>query len=330
MTQLGRYVDFTGIITTKEPLTYSYLNSPRTGTFLKLPLWDGKYVIPAKKIRGTLRGTGWRMIIERSKAELDRVFTINEHYFNASGGIKQGGASNYAILRHRHKFQAHPFVGPWGCMEPMSSEGKFQVSAAMPQTSFEPIVILGQRGDLFQSGRVGIEYTDKDEFWAYWEGLAADRTERVARAAKKVGNKNGNKNVAPKDDVSDETGEDGSDDDKPKKNTPNMPHRREAIPAGITFDHLMSLAMATDLDLGMLLATFAYFSENAQIGARCGMNCGVVDMHYEIMSDGNKIGEFHIDGRKRQIDMSPELEEYVAAFWEAFPGLDFGVPDTTT
>jgi hypothetical protein len=208
----------------------------------------------------------------------------------------------------------------------MSSEGKFQVPTAVPQTPFEPIVINGQRGDLFQSGRVGLEYTDRDQFWAYFEGLAADKTERVGRAAKKAAAKN--KNSGNHESV-DDNGENGEDDDKPRKNTANMPHSRQAIPAGITFDHPMSLSMATDLDLGMLLATFAYFSEDAQIGARCGMNCGIVNMSYEVITNGERLGQFHIDGRKRQIEMSPTLEEYVGAFWEAFPTLDFSVPDIT-
>ena len=311
-------VDFDGSVITRTELAYSYANSRTDGSTLYLPSYNGCLGIPGRLFRGRIRHLNFMAITHRlGKGNL----SLADWRFNLLGGVLQEGGRAYNVLLHRHKFEKHPFVGLWGCMEPVAYWGKVQIEIALASNDIKPIIMAGQRTDPVQKGEVKREdVSDPSEFDAYVAALSVDRTEREERQKREAqraveARKNGRKAAA------------GEEPEPPRKITNNMPFARQMIPRGISFEHHMSLTRdTTEVQLGQFLIALEEFAEDPYIGAHTGVNGGIVDLQYRVRIDKKEVGEIKVDGRERTIDMNPELKKYSELFWNRFSKMDFSIP----
>ena len=101
----------------------------------------------------------------------------------------------------------------------------------------------------------------------------------------------------------------------------NMPFQREIIPLGEKFNTFFDINRATEIQVGMFVATLREFAKRPVFGAQAGMNLGLVDL--SLQANGHQIS---IDGRKREFTASEQLLELEQQFLTAFPSLDLSIP----
>jgi CRISPR/Cas system CSM-associated protein Csm3 (group 7 of RAMP superfamily) len=298
-------VDFIGTITTVTPFCFSTASTPKSGSTLMLPKnHKGLVDIPTGTIKGSLRHRGWQAVHRKVAQQRNIRFTQEEHYFNVLGGVKQGNPSDFQLLRDRPRYEDHPFVGLWGCMQPVNLRGKIQVEAAEALQPFTCEQISRVRSDPIQRGELRPSDFPPGEFEAYLELLSGNREKRKARDDK----------TAPAN-------------GEPRAMSANLPFAFEAVPAGIPFSHHIILdRQSTESQLGLLLASFEEFSDSALLGAQRQQNCGLVNMEYEVLIDRQAVGTMEIMGRSGTFKLSNSLRQYLNAFWNAFPQMDFGIP----
>jgi hypothetical protein len=308
-------IDFAGSITTVTEVTYSYADSRKEGSCILLPCMNGLPPIPARLLRGALRHLNFRPIIRRLK-EQDLRLTLEDWRFNLNGGIRQEGNFVYNVLLDRHKFENHAFVGLWGCMDPIAYTGKAQIEIGVATKNYTPIIVAGQRTDAVQRGEVTPDdVSDPDSFASYIASLDVNRQDRKDKATRIAARKKGE---SPTDDGAEE---------KPRVITANLPHSRECIPRGVTFDHHMSLKRDTSpLQLGQFLIALEEFAADPIIGAQSGINAGLVNMHYVVSIDHKPFGEITIDGRSASFELTGDLNTYIKLFWDTFAEMDFSIP----
>jgi hypothetical protein len=268
---------------------------------LVLPRIQHQPYIPASSMRGRLRHTAVGMVVRRRTEHQMPNFRMAELNWLAIGGVKQGKAESddnpTADIVTQRPICARHLWSLWGFAEPIFVESKLQIENALPAGPVDVAVINGQRTDLIQRGEFGPDQVaDPESFDEYMAFIATHKTNRRKAA----------------------NGEEAAESTSVMA---NMPFSREIVPPGTKFATVFEINRATDLQLGLFVATLREFAQHPVFGAQAGMNLGLVDMTMRAGAD-----EIVVGGRQRSFEASPRLLELEDGFWDAFPTLDFTMP----
>ncbi len=296
---------------------------------MELPLLCGQPYIPGSSQRGRLRHTATRMVVEKRVAHGLPKLTLADVNWLAVGGVRQkvddAEKPTADVMKQRPIFAKHIWA-LFGFSEPVFMASAMQIENAMPTRHIgvaDLDVIHGQRLDMIQRGEYEPDaFADPQSFDDWLEkaterkGKAIDRDARAKKNAKNRRNKNDENG-----DYS-ETDQTVQDDEEPTIGVPaNMPFSRQIVPPNSEFTSYIDIRNATELQLGLFVATMRAFSNEPVFGAQVGRNLGLINLS---LTAGEHT--ITIDGRQRSFTVSEGLHELEKRFWDAFPTIDFSAP----
>ena len=293
--------DFTGQITTLEPLTVS-LKGVSTAKQHKMPR-NGQELayFPASSIRGALRSASHKMINELVKKQGDS-FSIADHFMLSQGYVvnqvdadklkKEAGATTTPVDAGEQIRQVNPFIsifGRWGLAGKLMTSNALSKSANDVQ-NFEQ----GARGIMFERSPELLDDLSENDVDRYFkimenESLAAKDVAELKKQQMELKKELKHADGDTKDlifgklnaldqQIKDRKLEKGEAVDSIRRPLESI----EAITANAQLTHRMSIKGGTTLELGLLIASLAAFARNPQLGGNAKHNYGKVNCHWDV------------------------------------------------
>ncbi|EDX3117115.1 CRISPR-associated protein Csf2 [Salmonella enterica subsp. enterica serovar Carswell] len=341
-----RTINFTGKITTLEPLTVIQ-KSAVTSSGHRLPRNGGPSAdpyFPATSIRGVIRRLAHQVVVERVTAENDGVipFDLADHFMLAQGIDIADRADTVHLgeINAGAKIRAcNPLLSLFGRWK---LAGKVGIGNALPTDKSQwTILDGGARTVMFERDDSLIELLEPDQVARLERILTeqADASIDVQSFKREQSVIKEQLKTAEKEDVKELRGRLHELDEKIKarkkeKSEAHESIRRpldpyEAFIPGAELSHRMVIKDATDVEAGLFVEALIRFASNPRLGSHRAYNCGLVAAEWQLSTwkPGElkpvSIGEVSITPHGVKIS-GDEIENMVKSFKES-KELDFSV-----
>lgn len=267
-----------------------------------------RLMFPASGIRGGLRRACRDVVRECviNKTGNDKPFDLDTHFLLSLGGIKGAGEEDKAsVTRIAELRTQNPLINLFGAGDAGTAgfvSGRLGVGNAICEEPLEPVVFSGARSDDiyrdpdqadFLSNADLIRLTDMASGNRELSRLKAEATKlrRSFYEARESGNAESVQTISDQMDALD-TKMASIREESGSKNSVGMPLAGwKAIPQGAVMGQRMVMRRATDVDLGLFLATLNRFGLEPLLGAHYANGNGLVSgawTVYEVTTAGKK------------------------------------------
>ncbi|MDZ0185194.1 RAMP superfamily CRISPR-associated protein [Klebsiella quasipneumoniae] len=294
-----RTLNFTGSISTLEPLTVTLKNAvttsghrlPRNGGFNATPYF------PGTSIRGTLRHAAHKVVVERVGLDVDgkSPFDLAGHFMLAQGVDINGEAETFtagdinAGAELRSKNPLISLFGRWGL------SGKVGVGNAIPVGDNQwGMFGGGARAIMFERDETLIDFLETEQVERLGRLLEEqaeasvdishikseqDALKKVMKSADKE-TKSEIQSQLRELDKKIQARKDRKQESRESIRRPIDPY--EAFVTGAELSHRMSLKNATDEEAGLFIAALIRFAAEPRFGSHANHNCGLVEAQWTV------------------------------------------------
>jgi CRISPR type IV-associated protein Csf2 len=241
---------------------------------------------PGSGLRGKLRRHALTVVRRAVQGDGAPVFTLDDHYFNVVGGIKDKGSDSKAdIIAAANLRAANPLISLFGSMAAHTA-GKLMVSHAVPEQPTEPDKIAGIRSDDMERTPDTLNTLadgERDKWLSMSEEGASNSKAKAELKNIETALRKAVKNAKGNADAAAEVAELSAKRDALKGqveaagvNIKQVLGGYEVIPQGKVLNQRMVLRNVTKLELGLFLAALRELALDPVVGAHANHGCGVI------------------------------------------------------
>lgn len=247
---------------------------------------------PGSGLRGKLRRHAMTVVRNALQGDGAPVFTLDDHYFNVIGGIKDKGADSKADIVAAAKLRdANPLISLFGSMA-QHTAGRLMVGHAVPDQATEPDVFTGVRSDDMERTPDNLNFLspDEQEKWLAMseEGASNSKAKaelkNVETALRKATQKAKGDLEAATEVATLAAKRDAlkAQVEAAGVNIKQVLSGYEAIPQGTVLKNRIVLRNASLLEIGLLLHAMNELALDPVIGAQSARGCGIVEGNWTV------------------------------------------------
>jgi CRISPR type IV-associated protein Csf2 len=252
---------------------------------------------PGSGLRGKLRRMAMQRVREALQEDGKPIFTLDDHFFNVIGGIKDKGSDSKAdIVAAADLRNRNPIISLFGSMAAHIG-GRLMIGHAVPVHPTAPIVLTGVRTDDFERQPDNLRFLSEEER-EKWQAMSEQGAENskaktelknVETDLRKLSKAKGEIDADKVDELSKRRDALKEAVSAASVNVKQVLAGYETIPQGTVMSHKIVFRCATKLEIGLLMDALSEFALDPIIGAHSARGCGVISATYNAtMRDGDR------------------------------------------
>lgn len=258
-----------------------------------------RLMFPATGLRGGIR-RACRDVVRRhvmEKQDTDTPFDLDTHFFLTLGGIKGAGEEDKgSISRIADLREKNPLINLFGAGDAGTVgfvAGRTSIGNAICQDPLEPVIFSGARSDDIYRDPSQADFLSDADLVMLTEISSGNRElSRMKGESAKLRRAYAEAKSNGEDDKAQQAGREldalaekieQTRADSGSKNSVGMPLAGwQAIPQGAVMDHRMVIRRATQVDIGLFLASLSAFSLEPFVGGHYASGNGLVSAEWDV------------------------------------------------